>query len=133
MNLIAALRRLSWAFILLISLPSCIADLLTRETEIYGPYYVADDPSASYKTLFYRDKDVDLYRFENVSRVGYSSGYIFIKSENRYYWFAVADDPKTDLGDPATEQMLSAPLTQTEFTQVLHRLGINELTFQFQE
>jgi hypothetical protein len=134
MHRLRTAHRLLWAFLLLVSLPSCVADLITEETEIYGPYYVADDPSASYKTLFYRHKDgLDLYRFENVSQVGYSSGYVFIKSENQFYWFAVAEDPGTDLGDPATRQIFSKPLTQNGFTQALHTLGIKNLTFQFQE
>jgi hypothetical protein len=111
-----------------------IGDVFTRETEIYGPYYVADDPAASYKTLFYRYQDgVDLDRFENVSQVGYSAGRIFLKSENRFYWFAVADDPGTHLGDPATRRMFSKPLTQAEFNRVLDTLGIKELDFQFQQ
>lgn len=128
--------RLLGVFLLLISLTSCIGigDIFVRETEIYGPYYVADDPAASYKTLFYRHKDgADLDRFENVSQVRYSSGYIFIKSKNRFYWFAVANDPGTDLGDPATKQMFSKPLTQTDFNRILPALGIKELNFQFQE
>jgi hypothetical protein len=111
-----------------------IGDVFTRKTEIYGPYYVADDPAASYKTLFYRYQDgVDLDRFENVSQVGYSAGRIFLKSENRFYWFAVADDPGTHLGDPATRRMFGKPLTQAEFNRVLDTLGIKELDFQFQQ
>ena len=128
--------RLLGAFLLLVSLPSCVGmgDVFTHETAIYGPYYVADDPAASYSTLFYRYKEgADLDRFENVSAVGYSSGYIFIKSANRFYWFAVANDPGTDMGDPATQRIFSKPLTQGEFTRLLRRLGIQELTFQFQE
>ncbi len=111
-----------------------MGDVLAQETKVYGPYYVADDPAASYKTLFYRSQDgVDLDRFENVSQVGYGAGRIFIKSENRFYWFAVADDHGTDLGDPATKQMFSKPLTQPEFNRLLDRLGIKELAFQFQK
>ena len=129
-------RRLLGAFLLFISLPSCVGmgDVFTHETAIYGPYYVADDPAASYSTLFYRYKEgADLDRFENVSAAGYSSGYIFIKSANRFYWFAVANDPGTDLGDPAIKQMFSKPLTQAEFNRLLGTLGIKELDFQFQE
>lgn len=111
-----------------------MGDMFNWETKIYGPYYVADDPAASYKTLFYRYTDgLDLYRFENVSAVGYNSGYIFIKSANKFYWFAVAKDPGTDLGDPSTQRMFSKPLTQAEFDRVLGALGITELDFQFQE
>jgi len=134
MRMYSVARRLLYAGLLLVSLPSCVGfgDIFTQETEIYGPYYVADDPSASYKTLFYRYKDgLDLYRFENVSQVGYSSGYIFLKSANRFYWFAVVKDHGTDLGDPATQQMFSKPLTQAEFDRVLGMLGIRELDFQF--
>jgi hypothetical protein len=130
------IRQLFCTCLVLISLASCVGfgDVFTRETEIYGPYYVSDDPAASYKTLFYRYQDgLDLYRFENVAQVGYSAGYIFIKSENKFYWFAVADDPGTDLGDPATKQMLSKPLTQTKFNRILDSLGVKNLTFQFQE
>ncbi|MGI4762648.1 MAG: hypothetical protein ACRYF0_18200 [Janthinobacterium lividum] len=129
-------RRLLCTCLLVVSLSSCVGfgDIFTQETEIYGPYYVADDPAASYKTLFRRyEEGLDLYRFENVSQVGYSAGHIFIKSKNRFYYFAVASDPGTDLGDPATKQMFSKPLTQTEFNRVLNTLGIKELDFQFQE
>jgi hypothetical protein len=134
MNYFKAACRLGWAFLLLTSLPSCVADLLTQETEVYGPYYVADDPAASYNTLFYRHKDgADLYRFENVSQVGYNSGYIFIKSQNKFYWFAVANDSGTDLGDPATRQLFSKPLTQAEFNHLLNTLGIKQVNFQFQK
>ncbi|RZK30191.1 MAG: hypothetical protein EOO63_07360 [Hymenobacter sp.] len=121
---------------MLVSLSSCagFGDIFSQETEIHGPYYVADDPAASYSTLFYRDKDgADLYRFENVSQVGYNSGYVFIKSQNRFYWFAAANDLGTDLGDPATQQLLSKPLSQAEFTKLLQILGIKDLIFQFQK
>ena len=134
--IITGIRHLLVAFFLLISLPACVGfgDVFTRETEIYGPYYVADDPAASYKTLFCRYQEgLDLYRFENVSRVGYSAGRIFLKSKDRFYWFAVANDPGTDLGDPVTKQMFSKPLTQAEFDRLLGTLGIKELVFQFQE
>lgn len=111
-----------------------IGDAFARETAIYGPYYVADDPATSYKTLYYRHQDgLDLDRFYNVSQVGYSAGHIFLKSGNRFYWFTVANDPGTDLGDPATKRMFSKPLTQAEFNQVLDTLGVKELGFQFQE
>ena len=136
MNAFSVAHRQLWAVLLLASLSSCvgIGDLFTQETEIYGPYYVADDPAASYKTLFRRYKEgLDLYRFENVSQVGYSAGHIFIKSENRFYYFDVAADPGTDLGDPATKRMFSRPLTQAEFNRLLGTLGIKKLDFQFQE
>lgn len=136
MNAPSVTCRLLWACLLFISLSSCVGfgDLFNQETEIYGPYYVADDPAASYKTLFYRYKDgLDLYRFENVSQVAYNAGYIFIKSQNRFYWFAVANDPGTDLGDPATQRLFSKPLTQAEFERLLDTLSIKDLEFQFQE
>lgn len=77
------------SLLLLLFLTSCF-DLVTSEADIYGPYYVASDPAASYKSLFYLDKDgFDLDRFQNVSKVDYQAGYIFIKSGRKFYWFAV--------------------------------------------
>jgi hypothetical protein len=121
------------SLLLLVCLTSCF-DLYTRETDVYGPYYVASDPSASYKSLFYRGKDgLDLDRFQNVSKVGYKAGYIFIKSGSRFYWFAVQNDLPADLGDPVVRQLISKPLSETEFHQLLVTLGIKNLDFQFQE
>jgi hypothetical protein len=118
---------------MLLCLTSCF-DLFSRETSIYGPYYVASDPSAAYKSLFYRGKDgLDLDRFQNVSKVGYKAGYIFIKSGGRFYWFAVQNDIPADLGDPVVSQLISKSLSGAEFHQLLVTLGIKNLDFQFQE
>jgi hypothetical protein len=122
--------RLLWSFLLLLCLSSCF-DLVTRETAIYGPYYVASDPAASYKTLFYRAGELDVDRFQNVSRVGYKAGYIFIKSENLFYWFAVKNDRPTDLGDPAIDSLISKPLTEAEFNRLLATLKIGDIDYQF--
>jgi hypothetical protein len=121
------------SLLVLLWLTSCFG-IFSRETSIYGPYYVASDPSASYKSLFYRGKEgLDLDRFQNVSKVGYKAGYIFIKSGGRFYWFAVQNDIPADLGDPVVSQLISKPLSEAEFHQLLVTLGIKNLDFQFQE
>lgn len=121
------------SLLFLLCLTSCF-DVVTWETDIYGPYYVDSDPSASYKSLFYRGKDgLDFDRFQNVSKVGYKSGYVFIKSGSKFYWFAVKNDTPADLGDPIVSQLISKPLSETEFNQLLVTLGIKNLDFQFQE
>ena len=109
-------------------------DLFTRETPIYGPYYVAHDPSASGYSLFYRDLNgVDYDRFQDVSRVGYQAGHIFIQSGRHYYWFAVCNDRKTDMGDPAIRDLISKPLTAAQFQRLTDSLGTGPIAFQFQD
>jgi len=119
--------------ILCFCLTSCF-DVFSHETAIYGPYYVSTDPAASYQTLYYKlNEGLDAERFRNVSQVGYKAGYIFMKSENRFYWFAVRNDGPTDLGDPAIKNLISKPLTENEFNRLLSTLGIDKVDFQFQQ
>ena len=131
---VAAPYVLGWLllFVLGSSLSACM-DLLTRATPIYGPYYVARDPSASGYSLFYRGPDgVDFDRFQNVSRVGYQAGHMFIQSGRQYYWFAVRNDRSTDPGDPAIQALVSKPLTGAQFQRVTDSLGTGPIAFQFQ-
>lgn len=122
--------RLLGSLLLVFCLASCF-DLITKETLIYGPYYVASDPAASYKTLFYRAGALEIDRFQNVSRVGYKAGYIFIKSEGQFYWFAVKNDRPTDVGDSAIKELVSKPLTEAEFTHLVDSLKIGKVEYQF--
>ena len=115
------------------SLAAC-TDLFIRETLIYGPYYVARDPSASGYSLFYRGPDgVDYDRFQDVSQVGYKAKHVFIKSGPRYYWFAVRNDRPTDNGDPAIRDLISTPLTPAQFQRLTDSLGTGPIAFQFQD
>jgi hypothetical protein len=133
--LVAAPYALAWLllFVLGSSLSACM-DLFTRETPIYGPYYVARDPSASCYSLFYRGTDgVDFDRFQDVSRVGYKAGHMFIQSGHHYYWFAVRNDLNTDPGDPAIQALISKPLTDAQFQRLTDSLDTGPIAFQFQD
>jgi hypothetical protein len=127
------LLRLFRFLLLLVSISACV-DLVGRETPIYGPYYVADDPAGSYPTLYYRGTDgLAFERFQNVSRVGYTAGYVFIEADQWYYWFAVEKDKATDQGNPAIAALISKPLNQAEFEHLLASLKIEQVEFQFPE
>ncbi|WBO86698.1 hypothetical protein [Hymenobacter yonginensis] len=120
-------------FVLGSSLSACM-DFFTRETPIYGPYYVAHDPSGAGYSLFYRGPNgVDYDRFQDVSRVGHKAGYVFIQSGPRYYWFAVRNDRNTDPGDPAIQALISKPLTPAQFQRLTDSLGTGPIAFQFQD
>ena len=134
-RLAAAPYALRWLLLLVLSsnLSACM-DLFTRETLIYGPYYVAHDPSASCYSLFYRGPEgVDFDRLQDVSRVGYKAGYMFIQSGHQYYWFAVSNDRSTDRGDPAIQSLISKPLTGAQFQRLTDSLGTGPIAFQFQD
>ncbi|MCR5890297.1 hypothetical protein LRS06_22255 [Hymenobacter sp. J193] len=133
-RLVAARYALGWLLCVSGSSLSACTDLFTRETPIYGPYYVARDPSASGYSLFYRGPNgVDFDRFQDVSRVGYQAGYVFIQSGRQYYWFAVRNDRSTDAGDPAIGALISKPLTSAQFQRLTDSLGTGPIAFQFQE
>ena len=127
----ASARGCLLLFVLGSSLSACV-DLFTRETPIYGPYYVARDPSATHYSLFYRGSGADYDRFQDVSRVCYHAGHVFIQSGRRYYWFAIRNDRDTDPGDPTIAHLISRPLTAAQFQHITDSLGTGPITYQFQ-
>lgn len=118
-----------FASLLLLILSSCV-DL--SEQQFIGPYYVADDPAASYETLYYRSGNgLDFERIRHVRRAGYTRDFIFVEAATGYYWIKRAQDPASDIGDPAVRKAISQPLTRQAFRAVLDSVGLPDFAFQY--
>jgi hypothetical protein len=110
---------------------SCF-DLNPGKTTIYEGYYVSDDAAEPFKTLYLEVKPgYSVERCQNVTRVGYKQGYIFIEAPSGNYWFAVQDDKGWNSLDPAAALLLNGPLTTADYQQALKRLAVGEVAFQF--
>lgn len=63
---------------------SCV-DLYSNEYKIIGPYFVANDSAASYKSLYYDLGDgCSIERVSNVKRVGHVKKYIIVEVQEGY-------------------------------------------------
>ncbi|MBH8558468.1 hypothetical protein [Hymenobacter negativus] len=124
--------RLLLYLVLAFSCSSCLADVLARKTTIHDGYYVTADGGMPYETLYYKTPKGDIVeRFPEVSKVGYASGYIFIEAKAGYYWFAVKEDNGWNSQDPDFAFLINGPLTATEYQQLVNRLKIGEVDFQY--
>jgi len=116
-------------YLLSAALSACI-DL--SERQIVGPYYIAQDPEGSYKTLYYRLSDgLDAERVRNVYKVGYTADFIFVESKSGTYYINRTQDRPTDVGDPAVQQAIRGPLTPNDFRSFLDSIGEASFTFQY--
>ncbi|WP_345117816.1 hypothetical protein [Hymenobacter algoricola] len=114
---------------LLTLLTSCAG---LSEKEISSPYYVAQDPAASYKTLYYHcPKGLGCERIRNVQRVGDTADYIFIESISGFYYIIRAQDQPSDSGNPAVQKAIHGPLTQSNLRAVMASLDVADFTFQY--
>ncbi|GAA4022607.1 hypothetical protein GCM10022409_02960 [Hymenobacter glaciei] len=125
------LVRPCFGWLLVFGCTSCF-DLNPSKTTIHAGYYVRDDFSQPYSTLYLETEDgSSVERCPNVKRVGYERGYIFIQAERGNYWFAVQEDKGWNSLDPAAALLLNGPLNFTEFQQAMLRLGVGEIAYQF--
>ncbi|HEX8348346.1 MAG TPA: hypothetical protein VF598_00160, partial [Hymenobacter sp.] len=116
--------------LLLAALSSCV-DL--SEKQLVGPYYVAQDPVGSSKTLFYYapSEGPRFDRIYNVCKAGYTPAFIFAESKNGFYFIKRAQDRPSDLGDPEVQKAISQPLTQAGFKAFLDSIGAAGFAFQY--
>ncbi|MBC6696772.1 hypothetical protein [Hymenobacter sp. BT190] len=121
------MKSFRWLASFLLISTSCIS---LSEEELNGPYYVDQDPAASYKTLYYRCMNgSDYERVRNVQKVGYTADYIFVSSTNGLYYIIRAQDQPSDIGNPSVQKAIHGPLTQFQFKVALDSLNFAGFTF----
>ena len=126
------MKKVHFLASILFILPSCI-DL--SEQQIVGSYLVADDPAGYEKTLYYFiPKGNDAERIRGVSKVGYTTDFVFAKKDDGFYQYIIrAQDFASDVGDPAVRSAMSKPLSEKQFQHVLDSLAIPAVNFQWQK
>ncbi|RYU79716.1 hypothetical protein [Hymenobacter persicinus] len=123
---------MKYCYGLMLLLMLCTSCISLGETALGGPYYVAQDPAASYKTLYYRGPDgLDFERVPNVRRAGYTAEFIFVESAQGFYLLDRALDQPTDSSDPTVQKALLGPLPAAEFKALLSRLRIPDFAFHY--
>ena len=81
-------------FILSGLLTSCF-DLNTTEKKIDGPYFVASDPAADYKTLYFDlGEGNSIERVRNIKRAGHTDKFIIAEGQDGYYFIDRLKDNK---------------------------------------
>jgi hypothetical protein len=79
---------------ILLFVTSCV-DLYTKEYKIIGPYYVAKDPVASYKSLYYDlGNGCAIERIRDVKRVGHTKNHIIVEIQEGFYFINRDKDSK---------------------------------------
>jgi hypothetical protein len=125
------LVRYFFCWLLVFGCTSCF-DLNPSKTAIHGGYYVRDDFSQPFSTLYLETEDGSwVERCPNVKQVGYKQGYLFIQAESGNYWFAVQEDKGWNSLDPAAALLLNGPLTLSEYRQAMLRLVVGEVEYQY--
>ena len=118
---------------LTIVLSSCFMDLNQRRQEIYGPYYIANDPSSDCKTLVYEINNIlDAERINCVEKAGQINDYIIVETGGKFQYLKISEDKPSDLGDPEVKNNISRPLNKAEFQKFLDSLKIKKFEFSYE-
>ena len=123
------MRLKSLIFIIIFSghLTSCF-DQNTAKEKIDGPYFVASDPAADYKTLFFDLGDGNsIERFRNIKRVGHTDKFIIVEAQEGYYFIDRLKDNKFLNGN----DVIGNVKTHEYFLNWLDSLKIDNFEFDY--
>jgi hypothetical protein len=123
------MKQKSLIFITLLSglLTSCF-DLYTTEKKIDGPYFVASDPAADYKTLYFDLGDGNsIERVRNIKRAGHTDNFIIVEVQDGYYFIDRQRDNKFLNGNEITGDIKS----HEHLLKWLDSLNIDNFAFDY--